>query len=80
MGCRDSRVAPRIILNRDLGDVWKHQKPGPLVLKVDPGSISSLYHPMANLHVRHIVVCCHIHYDYVGIARMDDLPEAMSCW
>jgi carbonic anhydrase len=80
IGCTDSRVAPNVILNRELGDVCKHQNPGPLIQKDDANSVSALYHAIANLHVRHIVVCGHTNCDFVEMSMMGDLPEIMSNW
>lgn len=80
IGCTDSRVAPTVILNRELGDVCKHQNPGPLIQKDDANGVSALYHAIVNLKVHHVVVCGHTNCDYVEMSMMDDLPEIMSNW
>lgn len=80
IGCTDSRVAPTVILNRELGDVCKHLNPGPLIQKDDANGTSAIYHAIVNLHVQHVVVCGHTNCDYVEMSMMGDLPEIMSNW
>ncbi len=80
IGCTDSRVSPNVILNRELGDVCKHQNPGPIVRRDDPNSTSAIYHAIVNLHVRHIVICGHTASDYVEMSMMGELPEIMYEW
>ncbi len=81
IGCCDSRVAPNIITNTHIGDLFISRTIGNFVSPYDesssyPASASAVEYAVSALKVEVIIVCAHTHCGAIaGLYQLDELDD-----
>jgi carbonic anhydrase len=76
IACSDSRVAPELITDAQLGDLFVVRTVGNLVPPFGTGDVgmgAALEYAILHLHIKHVVVCGHT--DCGGLRALDQAPD-----
>jgi carbonic anhydrase len=74
IGCCDSRVPAEAITNCEPGDLFVHRNIANLVIDSDPNLMSVLQYAIAELKVKHVIVCGHL--DCGGVRASMNPPRS----
>jgi carbonic anhydrase len=81
VGCADSRVPETTVCDARPGDVFVHRNIANLVSPGDAAAAAVVEFAVAQLHVRHVVVCGHTCCGGARAALTDaDLGPALNAW
>ncbi|KAI8914520.1 carbonic anhydrase [Gorgonomyces haynaldii] len=80
IGCSDSRVAPNVVTNLGLGDLFVHRNIGNTILPTDFNSLCVMQYAVEHLKVKHIIVCGHYKCGAVQASMGDKHLGLLDQW
>ncbi|KAI8914519.1 carbonate dehydratase [Gorgonomyces haynaldii] len=80
LGCSDSRVAPNLVTELGLGDIFVHRNIGNTILPTDFNALCVMQYAVEHLKVKHIVVCGHYQCGAVKAGMGSDRLGLLDQW